>query len=106
MCCIVHVLVGAGRTLLKHVGTIKVLAVHCSVLCTVLVCVVELSAFYTKEQNWQCVVASGPKVIQTNVTACVVTVIDMAKETKQEQCDGAFLSLPIGLMLTKGFPKG
>jgi len=27
------------------------MVVHCSVLCTVLVCVVELSAFYTKYQH-------------------------------------------------------
>jgi hypothetical protein len=83
-----------------------VLVVHCSMLCAVLVCVVELSAFYTKEQNWQCVVASGPIVIQTNVTGCILTVIDMAKEDIQLQCDSASLSLPIGLTFTKSFTKG
>jgi uncharacterized membrane protein len=102
----VQVLIGAGRNFLKRVGRIELLVVHCSVLCTVLVCVVQLSAFYTKYQHWQCVVASGPRVIRTNITTCILNVIDMAKENIQEQCDGASLSLPIGLTLTKGFTKG
>lgn len=105
ICCTVHVLVGAGRTWLKHVGRIKVV-VHCSVLCTLLVCVVELSAVYTKEQNWQCIVASGPKVTQTNVTACILSLIDMAKDNMEVQCDSASLSPPSVLKLTKGFTKG
>jgi hypothetical protein len=83
-----------------------VLVVHCRVLCIVLVCVVELSALYTQDQRWQCVVASGPKVIQTNVTTCVLSLIDMAKENIPVQCDVASLSQPIGLTFARGFTKG
>ena len=47
-----------------------------------------------------------PKVIQTNVSTCILTVIDEAKENTEVQCDGASLGVPIGLMLTKDFTKG
>ena len=60
---------------------------------------------YTKDHNWQCTDASGPKVIQTNITAGILSLIDVEKDNMEVQCDGASLSLPIGLQFPKALEK-
>lgn len=67
---------------------------------------VGLSCGIVKDQNWQCIVASDTRVVQTNVTTCILSLIGMAKENMDMQCDSATLSLPIGLTLTKSFTEG